>query len=125
MIRRPPRSTLFPYTTLFRLKDEIEDNLKTAATNILKEQEAKMKKMARGDTKDLMANADIKKDVKFMEDNVIEDLQDEIIEVANDIIDKMDRTVEKIEKEDRKTHVWTPVTSRSRMPSSAWKKKTK
>ena len=26
---------------------------------------------------------------------------------------------------DRRAHVWTPVTSRSRMPSSAWKKKTK
>ena len=25
MIRRPPRSTLFPYTTLFRSKDEIKD----------------------------------------------------------------------------------------------------
>src|SRR5260370_22639795 len=24
MIRRPPRSTLFPYTTLFRSRDEIE-----------------------------------------------------------------------------------------------------
>ena len=24
---------------------------------------------------------------------------------------------------DRRAHVWTPVTSRSRMPSSAWKKK--
>src|SRR5256884_1645503 len=25
MIRRPPRSTLFPYTTLFRSRDRIED----------------------------------------------------------------------------------------------------
>src|SRR3712207_6955060 len=25
MIRRPPRSTLFPYTTLFRSKDRLED----------------------------------------------------------------------------------------------------
>ena len=30
-----------------------------------------------------------------------------------------------IEIGDRKAHVWTPVTSRSRMPSSAWKKKKK
>src|SRR5690242_21432511 len=26
MIRRPPRSTLFPYTTLFRSQKEVEDN---------------------------------------------------------------------------------------------------
>src|SRR2546430_4439843 len=25
MIRRPPRSTLFPYTTLFRSRDDIDD----------------------------------------------------------------------------------------------------
>src|SRR2546422_6798134 len=28
MIRRPPRSTLFPYTTLFRSADNLTDNLK-------------------------------------------------------------------------------------------------
>mmetsp|Transcript_31171 Transcript_31171/g.38055 ORF Transcript_31171/g.38055 Transcript_31171/m.38055 type:complete len:406 (+) Transcript_31171:91-1308(+) len=82
-----------------RLEDEIEDNLKTAAKKILKEQEAKMKKMAIGDTKDSMANVDIKKDVKFMEENLIEDLEDGIKEVATDLIEKMDRTVEKIAKE--------------------------
>src|SRR5690554_7484553 len=27
MLRRPPRSTLFPYTTLFRSEDECEDGL--------------------------------------------------------------------------------------------------
>src|SRR5256885_12873336 len=27
MIRRPPRSTLFPYTTLFRSKDLIQENI--------------------------------------------------------------------------------------------------
>src|SRR3712207_8894697 len=27
MIRRPPRSTLFPYTTLFRSEDEVSDPL--------------------------------------------------------------------------------------------------
>src|SRR3712207_7455722 len=27
MIRRPPRSTLFPYTTLFRSADEVEDEV--------------------------------------------------------------------------------------------------
>src|SRR5438445_7202302 len=33
MIRRPPRSTLFPYTTLFRsLRDLLGDRLSTAAS---------------------------------------------------------------------------------------------
>src|SRR2546428_8246055 len=27
MIRRPPRSTLFPYTTLFRSEEEVDDEL--------------------------------------------------------------------------------------------------
>src|SRR3712207_8059106 len=30
MIRRPPRSTLFPYTTLFRSKDDITDSFAIA-----------------------------------------------------------------------------------------------
>src|SRR3712207_8792069 len=32
MIRRPPRSTLFPYTTLFRSKDSIEIIISILAT---------------------------------------------------------------------------------------------
>src|SRR3712207_9008029 len=32
MIRRPPRSTLFPYTTLFRSMKEIDDGATVAAT---------------------------------------------------------------------------------------------
>src|SRR3712207_8828701 len=31
MIRRPPRSTLFPYTTLFRSEDEDEDDVTSAS----------------------------------------------------------------------------------------------
>src|SRR5256885_9633319 len=31
MIRRPPRSTLFPYTTLFRSLEEVVDELRQAA----------------------------------------------------------------------------------------------
>src|SRR3712207_7931890 len=30
MIRRPPRSTLFPYTTLFRSPDAVEEQLRDA-----------------------------------------------------------------------------------------------
>src|SRR3712207_7164024 len=32
MIRRPPRSTLFPYTTLFRSADESRDSARTLPT---------------------------------------------------------------------------------------------
>src|SRR3712207_7806259 len=32
MIRRPPRSTLFPYTTLFRSRSEVLDSLENALT---------------------------------------------------------------------------------------------
>src|SRR5258708_31569459 len=35
MIRRPPRSTLFPYTTLFRSREEIPLNLFYAAPRAL------------------------------------------------------------------------------------------
>src|SRR3712207_7018209 len=33
MIRRPPRSTLFPYTTLFRSEPFLAHNVKTASRN--------------------------------------------------------------------------------------------
>jgi len=87
-----------------RLEDEIEDNMKNAAKEILKEQEAKLKKMAIDDTKDSMESGNIKQDVKVMEKQVIEDIQDELDDVATNLIDKMERTVEKIEKEVIKEH---------------------
>src|SRR5258708_27250077 len=34
MIRRPPRSTLFPYTTLFRSEDGIRDDLVTGVQTV-------------------------------------------------------------------------------------------
>src|SRR3989442_8617918 len=37
MIRRPPRSTLFPYTTLFRSQIMIPPNLSGRITSIVKE----------------------------------------------------------------------------------------
>src|SRR5258708_26566942 len=36
MIRRPPRSTLFPYTTLFRSKSRMDYDRKTLYDNIFK-----------------------------------------------------------------------------------------
>src|SRR5690349_23580599 len=35
MIRRPPRSTLFPYTTLFRSADEVVRGLRPKLANVL------------------------------------------------------------------------------------------
>src|SRR3712207_9554886 len=40
MIRRPPRSTLFPYTTLFRSKVEISDRELKMSAALVKEFEA-------------------------------------------------------------------------------------
>src|SRR3712207_9346549 len=37
MIRRPPRSTLFPYTTLFRSRDDIEGLPPEELTKIIQE----------------------------------------------------------------------------------------
>src|SRR3712207_9537747 len=34
MIRRPPRSTLFPYTTLFRSKEELKKSFKEQVFNL-------------------------------------------------------------------------------------------
>src|SRR5687767_15711095 len=45
MIRRPPRSTLFPYTTLFRSIEEIDDEL------------AQMRRVKDADELDLMKKA--------------------------------------------------------------------
>src|SRR3712207_7812034 len=35
MIRRPPRSTLFPYTTLFRSRQQVLENLRHRAENLV------------------------------------------------------------------------------------------
>src|SRR5260370_37630954 len=47
MIRRPPRSTLFPYTTLFRSKVTVADVLaaQPVTTNLLKFMRASIKKI--------------------------------------------------------------------------------
>src|SRR5947208_12508558 len=38
MIRRPPRSTLFPYTTLFRSKDPIDQTMAATETDLQEQQ---------------------------------------------------------------------------------------
>src|SRR5437870_12400030 len=49
MIRRPPRSTLFPYTTLFRSEEElvIFDLLTKPQINLTKAEEGQVKKVAK------------------------------------------------------------------------------
>ena len=44
-------------------------------------------------------------------------MEEKIANLKVELIDRID--------EDRRAHVWTPVTQWSRMPSSAWKKKNK
>src|SRR5256885_9810313 len=48
MIRRPPRSTLFPYTTLFRSpkREDVRDVLIYRDAAFLKQQEARIKEQA-------------------------------------------------------------------------------
>ena len=79
MIRQPPRSTLFPYTTLFR------SGFAFVALN-------------RGD--------------RDLTQSIVRQLAG-----AHRIAVQMHQI--------GRAHVWTPVTIRSRMPSSAWKKKSK
>src|SRR2546422_6371425 len=40
MIRRPPRSTLFPYTTLFRSRQDVQDHGLVIATPVVGEEAA-------------------------------------------------------------------------------------
>ena len=78
MLRRPPRSTLFPYTTLFRsIKSQ---NMKRIYSH-----------------------------------------KEHIVESDNN---SMPNNFDDFENEIGRAHVWTPVTDVTRMPSSAWKKKT-
>src|SRR3712207_7103782 len=54
MIRRPPRSTLFPYTTLFRSQDERQDELAGAelVADLLHRRQQDL--VQRGDRADLL-----------------------------------------------------------------------
>src|SRR3712207_9104200 len=46
MIRRPPRSTLFPYTTLFRSVVVCSDGWERGGTDVLAEQLARLQRLA-------------------------------------------------------------------------------
>src|SRR2546430_17107568 len=92
MIRRPPRSTLFPYTTLFRSKS--------------KAQEGEAAKVAL----QLGAAQQAERAVKARE-TALTAAQEKLEEGRSGLADA--------EKADRKSTRLTPVTVKSRMPSSA------
>src|SRR2546425_4104423 len=97
MIRRPPRSTLFPYTTLFRSGEHDRELIPTEAGGGVHG--------AAGDVQHLRHPAQ----------------GSAADEVPMAVIDPLEAVhVEEIGR----AHVCTPVTSLCRMPSSAWKKKT-
>ena len=104
MIRRPPRSTLFPYTTLFRSDDatdatcrDIEASLTKAGVEVLYDDTKARpgEKFARMDLIGLPLQITV--GPRGLSEGKVEEIG--------------------------RAHVWTPVTQWSRMPSSAWKKK--
>src|SRR2546430_13665242 len=95
MIRRPPRSTLFPYTTLFR-------------------SHALPRAVARGLEADRLPVGEIARELYGRRGGSIDNQPDGAVGR------RLDFEACKIGR----AHVWTPVTVKSRMPSSAWKKKT-
>ena len=96
MIRRPPRSTLFPYTTLFR--SPIEKWVVPMFFCLGTE----------GSKGSLFRNG-------WFQCFSVKELKDPKVPYL-----EMGRSIEI-----GRAHVWTPVTRSSRMPSSAWKKKQK
>src|SRR3989442_3519135 len=94
MIRRPPRSTLFPYTTLFRsraMREITKPVFWVVAVSFIGW-------MAYGQITDIVGGG---RDVDIGDLSVRHPTDEEI----------------------GRAHVWTPVTSASRMPSSAWQKR--
>ena len=112
MIRRPPRSTLFPYTTLFRSSHE---------------------------TSDISQNVNVGYGKKLKENPFIENLATDFqhVFVGEDVfasnvigvsygfwvLKDTDQVIEHIDR--KSTRLNSSHTDISRMPSSAWKKKKK
>ena len=95
MIRRPPRSTLFPYTTLFRsIRHKVSFMPWSAGKRLVRFPLI---------TTEIQHNTDTYEWGMFRNAHVL-------------FIIKDSRWI-------GRAHVWTPVTDQSRMPSSAWKKK--
>src|SRR2546430_12734784 len=94
MIRRPPRSTLFPYTTLFRSNEEYDEAMRNFVARLLPD----------GDDPFLTDLLALQKRVAYFGGfNGLAPLQ---------------------LKQIGRTHARTPDTVTTRMPSSALKKKT-
>ena len=103
MIRRPPRSTLFPYTTLFR-------SLPHDSTGIVQG----LHPWAFGDVR-AQVSANCAQRARYRRPRKRRTYGCLSIQCA---VAGYSRATEI-----GRAHVWTPVTDASRMPSSAWKKK--
>src|SRR2546425_8937392 len=102
MIRRPPRSTLFPYTTLFRSEEgeamglpvdavDARERLDATPPDVCPPRRRRLEDEAGG-----VVRRDLRRHLAVDRGHHLEQIG--------------------------RAHVWTPVTSLSRMPSSALKK---
>ena len=110
MIRRPPRSTLFPYTTLFRSDAWIETFVTTKT----------ICPPGVASFTDAWIETYFRRREQYLKSRIFYRCVD-----WNKL--PPERTpaslVASFTDEIGRAHVWTPVTWKSRMPSSAWKKK--
>src|SRR2546422_8328721 len=102
MIRRPPRSTLFPYTTLFRSVQDVLDECGVSGVTVT---EVKGCGAQRGYTehyRGTAVNISLRPRLK-VEAVMRAEIVDRVVEMMAEI---------------GRAHVWTPVTATSRMPAS-------
>ena len=134
MIRRPPRSTLFPYTSssdlLVRSVGALACEFHCAWSNVLFSYECLSTSRHRwlhlaavpmpfliGTGGESLGRFRVTWDV------VLYGTRCEATYGQTEGDSTHRSAIRTSEPADRRAHVWTPVTSRSRMPSSAWKKK--
>ena len=68
MIRQPPRSTLFPYTTLFRSVKKTQDSeLTKAESDRINEINSELRQMPRSEAQQEAIDQQVEKDVAFTE----------------------------------------------------------
>ena len=72
MIRRPPRSTLFPYTTLFRFNSDVENLLRTTDIGVVfLDRELKIRKFTPAATVAInLVEADINRPLEHLSHNM-------------------------------------------------------
>src|SRR3712207_8178553 len=78
MIRQPPRSTLFPYTTLFRSGMAVAERLERTAVDVARAARADDGRMARRDVPDARGEAVVRKErVHAAHRTITHDLRDD------------------------------------------------